>query len=601
MRVFTSFCLTILSTAAVAHGGGATFQIIPGAASANDMSPDGRFIVGAKTGAAGGGAYLLDTVTGVMTTLPPPAYDARAVSDDGTVVLGQMNDGQGNDVAAIWTVASNSWLSLGWLPSGVAGCGSRSSGYDLSADGSVAVGLSWVDGCKARGFKWTAATGMIELGLIGDGNSNRASVINATGSIIAGFARMNTPAFADRVPASWSGVTLTGSTLETPDGGVGGEVQGMNQSGSVLLGNWNNKASKWTNGGATRTTVGAGSIIPGWTGIAMAIAANETTIGFDISFGFRRAWIQLAGQGPLIDLREYLIANGAALPDDAFLEVPRRITTDGSVIIGHGMFTGAWKATLGTTPPGCTGDIAPPGGNGVVDGADLAVVLGAWGTSGADINGDGNTDGADIALILGNWGQCESVAGACCLEGGCALLTASECAAAGGTFLGANVPCTVAGCMNNDFCTSAKDITANINGLPVIGDNTLATPPFGGGDPELPEGTPSCQWSNQPQAVHSTVWYRFTMPSGLPIVSISFCDEQIPLANNDTIIAIYSGTCGSLVQEFCDEDGCGGTSFRSVIQFAYGTPGETYYLMVGNPGSYSGSIAGPFSFFITSP
>jgi len=46
--------------------------------------------------------------------------------------------------------------------------------------------------------------------------------------------------------------------------------------------------------------------------------------------------------------------------------------------------------------------------NGIVDGADLAVVLGAWGTSSslADIDGSGTVDGADLAIVLGAWGPC---------------------------------------------------------------------------------------------------------------------------------------------------------------------------------------------------
>ena len=44
-------------------------------------------------------------------------------------------------------------------------------------------------------------------------------------------------------------------------------------------------------------------------------------------------------------------------------------------------------------------------GDGVVDGADLTILLGAWGTTGpGDINGDGLVDGADLALLLGLWG-----------------------------------------------------------------------------------------------------------------------------------------------------------------------------------------------------
>lgn len=42
-------------------------------------------------------------------------------------------------------------------------------------------------------------------------------------------------------------------------------------------------------------------------------------------------------------------------------------------------------------------------GDGVIDGADLAELLGAWGTPNGDLNGDGTTDGADLAQLLGAW------------------------------------------------------------------------------------------------------------------------------------------------------------------------------------------------------
>ncbi|MFG0274941.1 MAG: hypothetical protein ACF8QF_07785, partial [Phycisphaerales bacterium] len=45
----------------------------------------------------------------------------------------------------------------------------------------------------------------------------------------------------------------------------------------------------------------------------------------------------------------------------------------------------------------------------VVDGADLGILLGAWGAAGeeiADLNGDGTVDGADLGLMLGEWGDC---------------------------------------------------------------------------------------------------------------------------------------------------------------------------------------------------
>lgn len=42
-------------------------------------------------------------------------------------------------------------------------------------------------------------------------------------------------------------------------------------------------------------------------------------------------------------------------------------------------------------------------GDGSVSGADLAFLLGAWGTHEADLNGDETTDATDLAILLGAW------------------------------------------------------------------------------------------------------------------------------------------------------------------------------------------------------
>ena len=63
------------------------------------------------------------------------------------------------------------------------------------------------------------------------------------------------------------------------------------------------------------------------------------------------------------------------------------------------------KIDLGSAP--CPADLT---GDGVVNGADLAALLGAWGPcSGscpADLTGDGVVNGADLAALLGAWGNC---------------------------------------------------------------------------------------------------------------------------------------------------------------------------------------------------
>jgi hypothetical protein len=63
-----------------------------------------------------------------------------------------------------------------------------------------------------------------------------------------------------------------------------------------------------------------------------------------------------------------------------------------------------WKLQLSETPFGESvfGDVND---DGIVDGADLGLLLGAWGSSDptADLNDDGVVDGGDLGLLLGEW------------------------------------------------------------------------------------------------------------------------------------------------------------------------------------------------------
>ena len=52
---------------------------------------------------------------------------------------------------------------------------------------------------------------------------------------------------------------------------------------------------------------------------------------------------------------------------------------------------------------GCPGDLNL---DGLVDGADITLLLGNWETPDSDIDGDEMTDGRDLSILLGNWGNC---------------------------------------------------------------------------------------------------------------------------------------------------------------------------------------------------
>ncbi len=57
---------------------------------------------------------------------------------------------------------------------------------------------------------------------------------------------------------------------------------------------------------------------------------------------------------------------------------------------------------------GCTGDLNL---DGVVDSADLGLLIGAWGTDGSivdgsDLDGDGEVGASDLGLLIARWGVC---------------------------------------------------------------------------------------------------------------------------------------------------------------------------------------------------
>lgn len=91
-------------------------------------------------------------------------------------------------------------------------------------------------------------------------------------------------------------------------------------------------------------------------------------------------------------------------------------TLKNSVLCGHSPndFSGSWIDgggnqffPKGCTPP-CPADLVD---DNAVNGADLAIILVAWGTSGsqypgADQDGNGVVNGSDLAAILAAWGPC---------------------------------------------------------------------------------------------------------------------------------------------------------------------------------------------------
>jgi uncharacterized membrane protein len=382
--------LAFLAAPAAAGGPVVTVEVIPNALSADDLSPDGRWVVGLAQSFI---PYRYDRLTDTFIVLPG-GISASAVSDDGSVVLGNMPEpGTGNQVAGIWREGQG-WTSLGTFPGGGT-CGSVSAGYELSGDGTIAVGLAWNE-CSGVGFRWTEGEGMVALESLANGN-NRASVVSADGQVIGGFAQGS----FSRTPARWA-ADGSGVLLDPPGGDAIGEVHGISDDGSVLLGEFDGDAVKWVKGGEPEI-LGSGQSLPGWIGIPTDIADDGTIVGFDVLLTNRRAWIQVGGTGDLRRLATWATDNGAVIPDEVSMDVAQAISADGRVVVGHGFLAAGWVMTI---DPACVADVD---GSGAVDFDDLLLILAGWGTDGpgADIAEPSDlVEFGDLLAVLAAWGDC---------------------------------------------------------------------------------------------------------------------------------------------------------------------------------------------------
>ena len=362
-----------------AFGQTATFTWLDESFSANDLTPDGKYVVGDSFS----GAYIWSLDDGYTFI---GSGSGIAISDDGQTVLGTINDpATGLQTAAIWTDATG-WQLLGGFDS----CDSSlSSGYELSADGNSATGLAW-GGCSAVGFRWTDDGGMVALESLFNGN-NRASVISADGTFMGGFAQGQ----FNRTPAIWY-ADGTGELLD-PTAAAIGEVTAMSDDGSIVLGSWENDVFYRTEAEGVVTFP---SLIAPWQGIPMDIANTGTIVGFDIQSTARQAWIKYPEQ-PVRLLTTYLTFDLGAPDIPTTLNVAQAISTNGRVIIGHNSFDRGWVIHLSPNP-----DIDLDGSVGF---SDLVSMLGAWGPCPktgdclADLDEDGDVAFGDLLLLLSAW------------------------------------------------------------------------------------------------------------------------------------------------------------------------------------------------------
>lgn len=131
----------------------------------------------------------------------------------------------------------------------------------------------------------------------------------------------------------------------------------------------------------------------------------------------------------------------------------------------------------------------------------------------------------------------------------------------------------------NDTCANA--IVVPCNQVSLGEDNLFGTTSVN--DPEFP-----CRFGGSDQGF-GTMWYRFT--ASQTSARVSLCANS----GGDTILALYSGTCGNLTQRACNEDFCG---FKSQLCATGLTVGQTYYVQVA---SYDEDSLGMYALSVACP
>lgn len=277
------------------------------------------------------------TAAGGMQNLNTAANSysfGKAISGDGSVVVGELRTWSGQVEAYRWT--SSGSTGLGFLPGAI-----KSSAFGASADGSVVIGVSYYQDLEA--FRWTSTGGMMGLGdLPGGTNYSWARGVSADGTIVVGHGNSASGQEAFR----WTSSTGMVGLGDFEGGKFESRANAVSADGSVIVGYGysaqGQQAFIYTaeNG---MTSIGAG--------YANAVSADgSVVVGANSSGAFY--WTQAGGMQNLRDLLVSLGADVRTWNGSLWnLTTATGISADGKTIVGYGYngitsTTEAWIATI---------------------------------------------------------------------------------------------------------------------------------------------------------------------------------------------------------------------------------------------------------------
>jgi len=283
---------------------------------------------------------------------------------------------------------------------------SATSCWGMSGDGNTIVGLGWHNLCAARGFKSSAAGGLVDLGTLVPGSSSRANACSHDASVIAGW---QDSAQGARQATYWKNGLQ--KLIFGPGGQTLGEAGVVSSDGNWILGlgTSGNGFLSWRWSESTGYIALPASPIAGFRGYPTGISDDHSRILLFYRTQFPPA---TAGEGYLIvdgaltSLEVLAANNGVTIPTGVRMALPLAISGDGYTIVGSARTpSGVQGFVLDLPRPApCVADLT---GDGAVSSADITVLLSAWGGGGpADLDGDGVVASSDITVLLSAWGAC---------------------------------------------------------------------------------------------------------------------------------------------------------------------------------------------------
>lgn len=331
------------------------------------------------------------------------ASQARGVSADGATLVGGGVGASGFREATRWTGAGGFVpMSLGFGATPVAGYISLM--YAGSANGLAACGENTYSPPPGGGppplpitqaVRWTLAGGLVDLGTLpgvtpGPAHTTSARGMSADGSVVVGYA-----ADAGGVTRPWRWTSATG-VVDITAGLWSGQARGVSPSGLVVVGYRsdvsNSEAFKWTAAGG-RADLG---LLAGYSSSAALDVTSDgrRACGTAYGSGSNLAIVWDAGRG-WRSVASVLASAGVSTAGWT-LQFANAMSEDGTVIVGYGVNPlGQTDAFRANVPLPCRADFNGVGGVTVQDIFDFLAAYFA-GQASADINGAGGVTVQDI-------------------------------------------------------------------------------------------------------------------------------------------------------------------------------------------------------------